>query len=71
MDEGTNDARTAQVKWASTADFWAMGGYGFYVWGSYAAVVVVIAIELWLLRTRRSRAVAEVKQETTRNANVR
>jgi heme exporter protein D len=71
MDEGTNGARTAQVNWASAADFWAMGGYGFYVWGSYGAVVVVIAIELWLLKARRSSAVAEVKQETMRSANVR
>ena len=49
------------MNWGSAADFWAMGGYGFYVWGSYAAVVVVIATELWLLRARRRRAVAEVK----------
>ncbi len=59
------------MNWASAADFWAMGGYGFYVWGSYGAVVAVIAIELWLLGTRRRSAMFEVKQETTRNANVR
>lgn len=62
------------MNWGSAADFWAMGGYGFFVWGSYAAVVVVIAIELWLLRARRGSAVAEVgaanlKQETARSAN--
>ena len=68
MDEGTNGARTAQVNWASAADFWTMGGYGFYVWGSYGAVVAVIAIEIWLLKARRSSAVAEVKQETMRSA---
>ena len=49
------------MNWGSAADFWAMGGYGFYVWGSYAAVVAVIAIELWMLRARRRSAVAEVK----------
>jgi len=57
------------VKWASAADFWAMGGYGFYVWGSYAAVVAVIAIELWLLKSRRRSAVTEVKQEIIRSAS--
>ena len=56
------------MNWASAADFWAMGGYGFYVWGSYAAVVAVITIEIWLLKARRSSAVAEVKQETMRSA---
>ena len=62
------------MNWGSAADFWAMGGYGFFVWGSYAAVVAVITIELWLLRARRRSAVAEVgaanlKQETARSAN--
>ena len=57
------------MKWASVADFWAMGGYGFYVWGSYAAVVAVIAIELWLLKSRRRSAVTEVKQEIIRSAS--
>jgi heme exporter protein D len=56
------------VNWASAADFWAMGGYGFYVWGSYGAAVVVIAVELWLLRARRRSAVAALRQETTRSA---
>jgi heme exporter protein D len=64
------------VNWGSWADFWAMGGYGFYVWGSYGAVVAVIALELWLLRARRSTAVAEVKatnlkQEPMQTAGVR
>jgi heme exporter protein D len=64
------------VNWGSAAEFWAMGGYGFYVWGSYGAVVAVIAIELWLLRARRSTAVAEVKatnlkQEPMQTAGVR
>ena len=64
------------MNWGSWADFWAMGGYGFYVWGSYGAVVAVIAIELWLLRARRSTAVAEVKatnlkQEPMQTAGVR
>ncbi len=56
------------MNWASAADFWAMGGYGFYVWGSYGAAVVVIAVELWLLRARRRSAVAALRQETTRSA---
>ena len=64
MDEGTSGARKAQVNWASASDFWAMGGYGFYVWGSYGAAVVVIAVELWLLRARRRSAIAALKQET-------
>jgi heme exporter protein D len=63
MDEGTSGAGKAQVNWASVGDFWAMGGYGFYVWGSYGATLVVIAVEIWMLRARRRAAVAALKQE--------
>jgi len=48
------------VNWASAADFWAMGGYGFYVWGSYATVLAVVVIEIVLLRVRRRRAISEI-----------
>ncbi len=57
------------MNWGSAADFWAMGGYGFYVWGSYAALLAVIGIELWLLRARRAEAVHEMRQEVTRSSN--
>jgi len=30
-----------------------MGGYAFYVWGSYGVAAVLIVAELWLLVTRR------------------
>jgi heme exporter protein D len=35
-------------------EFFAMGGYALYVWGSYALTAVVLAANLWLpLRRRR------------------
>jgi heme exporter protein D len=36
----------------SVADFFGMGGYGFYVWGSYAMTLVLAAIEVVAVRTR-------------------
>ena len=48
------------MNWGSAADFWAMGGYGFYVWGSYGTVLAAAAIEIVLLRVRRRRAISEV-----------
>jgi heme exporter protein D len=36
----------------SLANFFAMGGYGFYVWGSYVMTVVLVAIEIVVVRTR-------------------
>ena len=29
------------MNWGSWDAFWAMGGYGLYVWGSYAVAVAV------------------------------
>ena len=36
----------------SLAEFFAMGGYGFYVWGSYVMTVVLVAIEIVAVGTR-------------------
>jgi heme exporter protein D len=36
------------------SEFFAMGGYGFYVWGSYAVTFILLGIEVFLL-LRRSR----------------
>jgi heme exporter protein D len=41
------------MTWASWSDFFAMGGYALYVWGSYAVTVAIIAAEIVLLRLRR------------------
>jgi heme exporter protein D len=32
------------------SEFFAMGGYGIYVWGSYGVAALCIAIEIWTLR---------------------
>jgi heme exporter protein D len=40
----------------SFAEFVSMGGYGFYVWGSYAACALAIAIEIIAVRTRLAAA---------------
>jgi len=39
--------------WKSLDDFIAMGGYGFYVWGSYLVTAVIITGEIFMLRARR------------------
>ena len=41
----------------SVAEFFRMGGYAFYVWGSYAVVFVVLVLNLVLpsLKLRRVR----------------
>jgi heme exporter protein D len=41
------------MNWGSWDNFWMMGGYGLYVWGSYAVTFALIAAEIVLLRMRR------------------
>jgi heme exporter protein D len=42
------------MNWGSLDAFLAMGGYGFYVWGSYVVTFVLLAIEVaWLRSARR------------------
>ncbi len=43
--------------WNSAAEFFAMGGYGLYVWGAYAVTVVLMLAEPLLVRRRHHRAV--------------
>ena len=41
------------MSWASWSDFFAMGGYALYVWGSYAVTAGLIAVEVIMLLVRR------------------
>ncbi|UCG97477.1 MAG: heme exporter protein CcmD [Burkholderiales bacterium] len=50
------------MQWGSLENFLSMGGYGFYVWGSYVVAVVVIGAEIWALRSRRRAALGEVRR---------
>jgi len=54
------------VTWGSWDAFWSMGGYGFYVWGSYAMVAAVLTIELWQLKSRRRAAESEARRDSKR-----
>ena len=42
------------MHWGSVSEFFAMGGYGLYVWGSYGVTAVVLIVEV-LLVARRAR----------------
>lgn len=50
------------MEWASWSEFWAMGGYGLYVWGSYAAFFLAILIEIIFLRRSRSETLKRLKR---------
>ena len=42
------------MNWGSASEFFAMGGYGLYVWGSFLMTAVALA---WVARTMHDRFV--------------
>lgn len=44
------------MNWASPSDFFAMGGYGFYVWGAYGVTAACMLIDPLLAARRHRRA---------------
>jgi len=40
------------MQWNSVGDFFAMGGYAFYVWGSFGACALLMVAEPLLARYR-------------------
>jgi heme exporter protein D len=49
------------MQWNDLGHFFEMGGYGFYVWGSYLMCAAVVIGEVLALRARRRRALAAVR----------
>ena len=55
------------MKWASLSAFFAMGGYGFYVWGSYLVTALLICAEIALLISRHRAARRAITATRSRN----
>lgn len=51
------------MNWNSAADFFAMGGYGFYVWGSFGLCALVMAVEPLLVRARHRSVAATLRRQ--------
>lgn len=51
------------MQWNSVGDFFAMGGYAFYVWGSFGITALVLLIEPLLLRKRQSEVLDSLRRE--------
>lgn len=49
------------MNWGSLDNFLAMGGYGLYVWGSYAVTLALIVTELVLLARRKRNALERIR----------
>jgi heme exporter protein D len=51
------------MNWQSPAEFFAMGGYGLYVWGSTLACIVAVGAEVAFARRRRHDIIALLKRK--------
>jgi heme exporter protein D len=47
------------MNWGSASEFFSMGGYGLYVWGSYGLALLLMAVEPWLAARRHRNALRE------------
>jgi heme exporter protein D len=56
------------MNWGSASEFFAMGGYGLYVWGSYGAALVALVVEPWLTARQHRRALATVAESSLEEA---
>jgi len=51
------------IHWNSFADFVAMGGYGFYVWGSFGVTTLIILIEPIVAVRNQKTLIARLKRQ--------
>ena len=52
------------MNWGSWDNFLSMGGYAFFVWGSYGVTAVLIVVEIVLLRMRARAAREQIALST-------
>ncbi len=51
------------MHWNSLSEFLDMGGYAFYVWGSFGLTAVVVTVEILLLRRQRKNILRNLRNE--------
>lgn len=51
------------MNWGSAQEFFHMGGYGFYVWGSYAVALLFMLGEPVLTRLRHKQALRDAARQ--------
>ena len=51
------------MQWNSVSDFFAMGGYAFYVWGSFGLTALVMVVETLQIRSQRTELLRNLRNE--------
>ena len=50
---GRDGVEQGIMNWGSAGEFFAMGGYALYVWGSYGVTALFLLIEVILVMSRK------------------
>jgi len=51
------------MRWENWSQFWHMGGYAVYVWGSVGVTALLMAVEVWQARWAHRLALRQVQTE--------
>ena len=55
------------MNWNSASDFFAMGGYALYVWGSFGVCALALVLEPVLVAQRQRNIVATLRRRAQAN----
>ena len=55
--------------WNSWTEFWAMGGYGLYVWGSFGVTALCMLVEIFWVQRAREQALNQIANELAAEQN--
>lgn len=51
------------MMWNSVSDFFAMGGYGLYVWGSFGVSALALVVEPFLIGRRHKDIIRTLRRQ--------
>jgi heme exporter protein D len=57
--------------WNSWNEFWARGGYGLYVWGSFGVTAMCVALEMVWVKNARAQALTQITNELDAKTNTK
>lgn len=57
------------MQWNSVSEFLSMGGYAFYVWGSFGLTAAVLVAEILLVRQQRNQILRNLRGERRSESN--
>ena len=51
------------MNWSTPSEFFAMGGYGLYVWGSFGVTVLIMAVEPIMVARNRKTTITRLQRQ--------